>query len=150
MLSCTTDFEPTLAFVRDVLGLKVFKQGIARTDTQFTRYACAALPGGGTLEVVEPAQSAAHMQGRQILCLRVRDIVEAKGELERRGAVFASDMFYDGEGLGWIYVQAPDRNIYQVYGPAPDLSSPGSDDPPHLRDDSNAGRNRPGGESSST
>jgi catechol 2,3-dioxygenase-like lactoylglutathione lyase family enzyme len=120
MLSCTTDFESTLAFVRDVLGLEVFKQGTAQTDRQFARYACAALPSGDVLEVVEPVQAAEHVRGRQILCLKVRNIEEARRELGRRGAAFASDMVYDGEGVGWIYVRAPDGNIYQFYGPVAD------------------------------
>jgi Glyoxalase/Bleomycin resistance protein/Dioxygenase superfamily len=117
-LSCTTEYESTLAFIQDVLGLTVFKQGIAQTDTQFARYACAAFPSGAVLEVVEPVQSAEHLRGRQVLCMAVRDIEQARRELDRRGAVFASDTFYDGEGLGWAYVRAPDGNIYQVYGPA--------------------------------
>ena len=119
MLSCTTDFESTVGFVRDVLGLEIVKQGIARTDTQFARYACAATASGAVLEVVEPGPGAQHLRGRQILCLTVGDVVAARRELERRGAVLASDLFRDGEGLGWFYVGAPDGNIYQVYGPVP-------------------------------
>lgn len=120
MLSCTTDFESTIAFVRNVLGMKVLKQGRAQTDVHFARYACAAFPSGQVLEVVEPVPTAEHVRGRQILCLRVRDVLEAKRELERRGAVFASDMLYDSEGLGWIYLRAPDGNVYQVYGSVAD------------------------------
>jgi catechol 2,3-dioxygenase-like lactoylglutathione lyase family enzyme len=117
MLSCTADFDETVGFVRDILGLHIARQGTAQTDTQFARYACAPLPGGGTLEIVEPAESAQAVRGRQILCLTVGDIVAAVRELERRGAVFASGLIDDGEGLGWIYVQAPGGNVYQVYGP---------------------------------
>jgi catechol 2,3-dioxygenase-like lactoylglutathione lyase family enzyme len=147
MLSCTTDFESTLAFVRDVLGMEIFQQGIARTDLQFARYACAAFPSGDVLEVVEPVQAAEHVRGRQVLCLTVRNIEEARRELERRGAVFASDMVYDGEGQGWIYVRAPDGNIYQVYGPVADEDGVGSDGPAHLRSNSNV-HNRQSAESS--
>jgi catechol 2,3-dioxygenase-like lactoylglutathione lyase family enzyme len=130
MLSCTTDFESTLAFVRDVLGMKVFKQGIAETDRQFARYACAALPSGDVLEVVEPVQPAVHVRGKQILCLAVRDFLEARRELERRGAVFASDIFHKA-GVGWIYVRAPGGNIYQIYGPFAGEDRAGSSGPAH-------------------
>lgn len=135
MLSCTTDFESTLAFVRDVFGLAIFKQGIAQTDTQFARYAVAVFPSGAVLEVVEPVQAVKHLHGRQILCLTVRNVVDARRELERRGAVFASDIFHDGEGLGWTYVLAPDGNVYQVYGPVTDEDGISSDDsaPPSRR-----------------
>lgn len=129
LLSCTTDFEATLAFVRDVLGLNVFKQGMAQTDTHFARYACAALPSGDVLEVVEPSPAGGQVRGKQILCLRVRNVAEARRELERRGAVFASEMFYDGEGLGWTYLRAPDGSIYQIYGPVADRDDVGSDGP---------------------
>lgn len=118
MLSCTTQFEPTVAFVRDILGLEIVARGPARIDTHFSRFAYATLPDGGTLEVVEPANSAGHLRGKQILCLTVHDVAQAKQELERRGAVLASGVFDNGVGLGWFYVRAPDGNLYQVYGGA--------------------------------
>jgi catechol 2,3-dioxygenase-like lactoylglutathione lyase family enzyme len=90
LISSTTEFEATIAFVQDVLGLTIAKQGPAQTDTHFSRYACVTLPSGGTLEIAEPAQSA--------------------GPLHR-------DMFDDGTGVGWIYLQAPGGIIYQIYGP---------------------------------
>ena len=117
MLSCTTRFDSTVAFYRDVLGLTLADHGVARVDTHFSRYACAPLPAGGTLEVVEPGPAAQHLRGRQILCLRVEDILAAKTELEGRGALFMSGVFDNGEGLGWTYVRAPGENVYQVYGP---------------------------------
>ncbi|MGN6792050.1 MAG: VOC family protein [Streptosporangiaceae bacterium] len=122
MLSCTTEFEATIAFVRDVLGLAIDRQGIAQTDTHFSRYACARLPNGGTLEIVEPSPTAGQLSGKQILCLTVPDLSEARAELERRGAVVVSDMFQEGADLGWIYVQAPGGNIYQIYGPVDGLA----------------------------
>ena len=117
MLSCTTEFDSTVAFYRDVLDLELTEQGVATIDTQFSRYACASLPAGGTLEVVEPNESASALRGRQILCLRVSDLLRAKADLETRGAIFTTRIFNNDEGLGWIYVQAPDGNIYQIYGP---------------------------------
>jgi catechol 2,3-dioxygenase-like lactoylglutathione lyase family enzyme len=116
LLSCTSDFEATIAFVQDVLGLTIARRGPAQTDTHFSRYACANLPGGGTLEIVEPSPSADQLHGKQILCFTVLDLLEAKGEMERRGAVFVGDIFHEGD-LGWTYVQAPGGNIYQIYGP---------------------------------
>jgi catechol 2,3-dioxygenase-like lactoylglutathione lyase family enzyme len=117
MLSCTTEFDSTIAFCRDVLGLEFSRQGVARTDTHFSRYACAVLPDGGTLEVVEPNPRAPGLAGKQVLCLRVRDLLAAMEELQRRRATFASSLFDNGDGLGWIYVQAPGDNVYQIYGP---------------------------------
>jgi catechol 2,3-dioxygenase-like lactoylglutathione lyase family enzyme len=117
LLSCTVEFDATVSFLRDVLGLGVVEQGVPSIDTHFTRYACASLPSGKTLEVVEPAPSAAHLSGRQILCLKVRDLRDAIRDLQHRGASFASDVIDDGEGTGWFYVHAPGGNVFQVYGP---------------------------------
>jgi hypothetical protein len=117
LLSCTTEFEATIAFVRDVLGLTIARQGMAQTDTHFSRYACATLPSGDTLEIVEPAESAGQLSSKQILCLSVPDLLQARAEMESRGAVFVSELFDDSTGLGWIYLQAPGGNIYQIYGP---------------------------------
>jgi catechol 2,3-dioxygenase-like lactoylglutathione lyase family enzyme len=117
MISCTTEFEATIAFVRDVLGLTIARQGPAQTDTHFSRYACATLPSGGTLEIAEPSRSAGPLQGKQVLCLAVPDLLQAQVEMQRRGAVFVSELFDDGTGVGWIYVQAPGGNVYQIYGP---------------------------------
>lgn len=117
LLSCTAEFDATVSFLRDVLGLEIVEQGVPRIDINFTRYACAALPSGKMLEVVEPTRSAAHLSGRQILCLKVHDIHDAIQELQQRGANFASDVIDDGDGTGWIYVHAPGGNVFQVYGP---------------------------------
>jgi len=117
MLSCTAEFDATVTFYRDVLGLAVAEPDVATVDTHFSRYACAVLPTGGTLEVVEPAPAAGRLHGQQILCFKVDDLLATRDELERRGATFASDVFDNGAGLGWTYVQAPGANIYQVYGP---------------------------------
>jgi hypothetical protein len=57
------------------------------------------------------------LHGKQILCLAVTDLVQARAELDRRGADFVSEMFEDGTGVGWVYLQAPGGNIYQIYGP---------------------------------
>jgi catechol 2,3-dioxygenase-like lactoylglutathione lyase family enzyme/mannose-6-phosphate isomerase-like protein (cupin superfamily) len=120
MLSCTTEFDSTVAFYRDVLGLEFTKHGPATTDTHFSRYACAVVADGGTLEVVEPSPGAPQLRDKQVLCLRVRDIHHAMAELARRGAIFTSGLFDNGEGLGWVYIRAPGGNVYQVYGPIVD------------------------------
>ena len=117
MLNCTTEFDSTVAFYRDVLGLEFAQQGVARTDTHFSRYAYARLPDGGTLEIVEPNPNSPQLEGKQVLCLKVRHIYAAKEELLRRGATIVSDLFDNGEGLGWFYVQAPGDTVYQIYGP---------------------------------
>jgi hypothetical protein len=117
LLSCTTKFESTVGFMRDVLGLEITEQGIPRNDTRFSRHATVAVADGRTLEIVELAHDAEYLDGQQILCFTVPDVTAARDELERRGAAFVGDTIDDGEGLGWFYLQAPGEVIYQVYGP---------------------------------
>src|SRR5262245_11670913 len=105
MLSCTVEFDSTVAFYRDVLGLTVTQPRPAMVDSNFSRYAVAVLPDGGTLEIVEPTPASC-LQGRQILCLRVADIRPAMRDLQARGARIVSGLFDNGEGLGWVYIQA--------------------------------------------
>jgi catechol 2,3-dioxygenase-like lactoylglutathione lyase family enzyme len=128
MLSCTTAFDQTVAFYRDILGLDVTEPRPARVDSNFARYACAVLPDGGTLEIVEPRPGENALRGRQILCLRVPAIHPALRDLEARGAHLVSGPFDNGEGLAWVYVRAPDGNVYQIYGDVqgrePDLGTP--------------------------
>jgi len=116
LLTCTTEFDATVEFYRDVLGLDLTAQGVATVDTHFSRYAYARLPDGSTLEIVEPTDAAAHLRGRHIPCLKVEDILQARDEFTRRGAAVISRLFEDGAGLGWLYVQAPGGSIYQIYG----------------------------------
>ncbi len=79
MLSCTAEFDATVAFYRDVLGLAVAEPDVATVDTHFSRYACAVLPTGGTLEVVEPAPAAGRLHGQQILCFKVDGLLATRG-----------------------------------------------------------------------
>jgi catechol 2,3-dioxygenase-like lactoylglutathione lyase family enzyme len=128
LLSCTTDFDMGVAFVRDVLGMEITAQGDARVDKHFSRYACARLADGRTLEIVEPSEAGRHLRGKQILCFKTHDAVQARLTLEQRGAQVISAMIHDGQGTGWFYVQGPDGNVYQIYGPAvenADQSDPG-------------------------
>jgi catechol 2,3-dioxygenase-like lactoylglutathione lyase family enzyme len=117
LLSCSVHFGETVAFIEEVLGLVVAERGDARFDPNFSRYAFARLPSGATLEVVEPAPAGERLRGRQILCLTVPDFRETRRELERRGAVFGSDVVSNDAGLAWIYVRAPGDVTYQIYGP---------------------------------
>jgi catechol 2,3-dioxygenase-like lactoylglutathione lyase family enzyme len=117
VLNCTTKFDATVEFYRDVLGLELTAQGVATVDTQFSRYAYVRLPDGSTLEIVEPNDAGAHLHGKQIPCLRVEDLLRARDELTLRGATIISRLFDDGAGRGWLYVQAPGGSVYQFYGP---------------------------------
>ncbi len=115
-LTCTANFEPTVAFFRHVLGLPITAEGIPVTDIQFTRYAQFTLPTGGVLEIVEPAAGVGQLYTAPIVSFTVDDIRQARRELEDRQIVFVAPIFRTQDGWGWTYFRAPDGNIYQLQG----------------------------------
>lgn len=115
IIRATTRFDDVVSFYRDTLGLRVGSTGPAMVDLQFVRYATFAVPGGVTLEVVEPRPDLRHLHDVTIVCIAVDDYDATRAELEARGQTFLTDTVSDGR-LGWAYVQAPDGAIYQIYG----------------------------------
>jgi predicted enzyme related to lactoylglutathione lyase len=116
VITCTTNFEQTVAFFRDVMGLVVTAEGIPVTDIQFTRYAQITLPTGGVLEIVEPTAEVQQLYTAPIASFTVDDVRQARRELEDRQIVFVAPIFSTKDGWGWTYFRAPDGNIYQLQG----------------------------------
>ena len=117
IITCTTNFEQTVAFFRDVLGLAVTAEGVPTTDIQFTRYAQITMPTGGVLEIVEPVAEVQHVYTAPIVSLTVDDVTQARRELEERQIAFVSPIFRTKDGWAWTYFRAPDGNVYQLQGP---------------------------------
>lgn len=115
VITCTTDFEQTVAFFRDVMGLEVTAEGVPVTDIQFTRYAQITL-STGVLEIVEPAPEVQQLYAGPIVSFTVDDVCRARRELEDRQIVFVAPIFGTKDGWGWTYFRAPDGNIYQLQG----------------------------------
>jgi catechol 2,3-dioxygenase-like lactoylglutathione lyase family enzyme len=116
VFSGTPEFDRTVAFFRDVMGLSVKEAGVPVTDTQFTRYALFALPQGGTLEILEPKEHVQELYSALMLSLTVEDVVQARRELEGKGVEFVSPLFKAQDGVGWTYFRAPDGHVYQLAG----------------------------------
>ncbi|HEX2622514.1 MAG TPA: VOC family protein [Phototrophicaceae bacterium] len=112
----TSDFEQTVSFFRNTMGLSVTAEGVPVTDTQFTRYAQIQTPGGAMLEVVEPNEAVRHLYNAPILSLTVDDLAQSQRELENMQIEFLSPIFDSKEGWGWAYFRVPDGNIYQLQG----------------------------------
>jgi catechol 2,3-dioxygenase-like lactoylglutathione lyase family enzyme len=117
VFSGTPEFERTVEFFRDVMGLRVAEEGIPVTDTQFTRYALIALPQGGTLEILEPKEPMRELYSALMLSVTVDDVIQARRELEDKGVEFVSPLFRAPDGVGWTYFRAPDGHVYQLAGP---------------------------------
>jgi catechol 2,3-dioxygenase-like lactoylglutathione lyase family enzyme len=119
VIMCTPEFERTVAFFRDIMGLSLAEAGVPVTDTQFTRYALLRLPDGGTLEVMEPADEAIQaLYASPIVCFRVDDLAQARRELADSGAEFVTPIFRARDGMAWTYFRALDGNVYQIWSGA--------------------------------
>src|SRR5437773_6059972 len=117
VITCTTNFDETVAFFRDVMGLAVTEEGVPVTDTQFTRYAQITMPNGVVLEIVEPSESVRQLYKAPIVSITVDDLAQARRELEGRKIEFLTPIFDTRKGFGWTYFRAPDGNVYQIQGP---------------------------------
>jgi catechol 2,3-dioxygenase-like lactoylglutathione lyase family enzyme len=117
ILTCTTNFDETVAFFRDVIGLAVNEQGVPVVDTQFSRYALFKMPNDVVLEIVEPGEAFRDLYKAPIVSITVDDVAGARAELKARQVEFVAPIFDTRQGWGWTYFRAPDGNLYQIQGP---------------------------------
>lgn len=115
-ITCTPEFERTVAFFRDTMGVTLAEEGIPVTDTQFSRYALLRLPNGGTLEIVEPVDEAVRtLYAAPVVCFKVDDLAKARDELAGEGVEFVAPIFRAQDHSGWTYFRAPDGHVYQIW-----------------------------------
>ncbi len=127
IITCTIEFERTVAFFHDIMGLSLVEEGVPATDTQFTRYALMRLPHGATLEIVEPADAAVRdLYTAPIICFKVDDLAQARHELAEKGVEFVAPVFRASDHMAWTYFRAPDGRVYQIWSEAlsPDQNAP--------------------------
>jgi hypothetical protein len=116
IMICTPEFDQTVAFFRDGIGLRLAEEGIPVTDTQFTHYALLRFPEGGTLEIVEPADAAiCALYPAPIVCFQVDDLAQARRDLAGDGAEFVAPIFRAPDQTAWTYFRAPHRQMYQIW-----------------------------------
>jgi catechol 2,3-dioxygenase-like lactoylglutathione lyase family enzyme len=119
IIDCTPEFDRTVAFFRDIMGLRLAEEGIPVTDTQFARYALLRLPDGGTLEIVEPADEAVGtLYAAPVITFKVDDLAQARRELSGNGVEFVAPIFQVQERVAWTYFRAPDGHVYQIWSDA--------------------------------
>lgn len=116
IITCTPEFERTVAFFRDIMGLSVVEEGIPVTDTPFTRYMLMSLPSGATLEIVEPAdETVRKLYSAPVICFKVDDLGQAQQELADNRAEFVAPTFRAQNHMAWTYFRAPDEHVYQIW-----------------------------------
>jgi predicted enzyme related to lactoylglutathione lyase len=117
ILACTTNFDETLAFFRDVMGLAITEEGVPITDTEFCRYALIRMPNDVVLEVVEPRDSVRDLYKGAIVSFTVNGVAQARREMENRQVEFLTPIFDTKQEWGWAYFRGSDGNVFQIQGP---------------------------------
>jgi catechol 2,3-dioxygenase-like lactoylglutathione lyase family enzyme len=99
--------EPTMAFFRDVLGL--------RPEPQQEGFWLFKLPDGSKVEVFGPDSPInAHFSTGPVAGFLVDDVHGATAELRSAGVEILLDPQVDETGNAWVHFRAPDGNIYEL------------------------------------
>jgi catechol 2,3-dioxygenase-like lactoylglutathione lyase family enzyme len=98
--------EPTVAFFRDVLGL--------RLDLEREDFWVLKLPDGSKVEVFGPDNPAnRHFTTGPVAGFLVDDLSGATEELRSAEVEILLEHPADDGGGGWVHFRAPDGNIYE-------------------------------------
>jgi catechol 2,3-dioxygenase-like lactoylglutathione lyase family enzyme len=109
----TTDFDATVAFFRDVLGLSLEDHNEAATVAGFR------LPSGQLFEVFGSASRYYPLHERLVFGFHVDDVVAARAELEAAGIEFVTDVASSHTGETWTYFRGPEGVLYELTQPGP-------------------------------
>jgi catechol 2,3-dioxygenase-like lactoylglutathione lyase family enzyme len=112
----TNNFESTVDFFRDVLGLT--------PDLDLPGFRVLKLPDGSKVEIFGPdSEMNRHFTTGPVVGFLVDDVDAAASELRARGIeiLHTAD---DESGNRWVHFRAPDGNIYE-FTQDPGVSRPG-------------------------
>jgi catechol 2,3-dioxygenase-like lactoylglutathione lyase family enzyme len=98
--------EPTVAFFRDVLGL--------RLDLQREGFWMLKLPDGSKVEVFGPdSPMNRHFTTGPVAGFPVDDVFAATAELRSSGIEILLEPVVDDSGNAWVHFRGPDGNVYE-------------------------------------
>jgi catechol 2,3-dioxygenase-like lactoylglutathione lyase family enzyme len=98
--------EPTVAFFRNVLGL--------RPEPLGEDFWVATLPDGGKVEIFGPgSEHNRHFDSGPVAGFLVEDVATAAAELRAAGVEVLLESETDHWGNAWVHFRAPDGNIYE-------------------------------------
>jgi catechol 2,3-dioxygenase-like lactoylglutathione lyase family enzyme len=115
---CTAEFERTVAFFRDTMGLKLQSEGIPVVQKEFSRYAQFELADGALFEIIDGAAAVRALYNAPLVCFRVDNVAAARAEMESKGVEFIGPIHL-AESYGWTYFRSPDGHLYAVDGAVP-------------------------------
>ena len=100
-------FESTIVFFRDVLGLELVEH---REESAFAMF---RLPSGQYFEVLGGANPWHKLLERPVIGFHVDDVPSARRELEEEGVIFVSETGSNA-GFEWALFEGPDGFIYEI------------------------------------
>ena len=56
LIEPTRNFQKSVCFYKEIIGLRLIEEGVVQTEYHFNRYAQFRLDNGITLEIVEPKE----------------------------------------------------------------------------------------------
>lgn len=102
----TNDFEKTVTFFKDIMGLEPFHES---EDVAVLR-----MPEGEWLEVFGPNDTEhAHFNTGPVGEFLVDDVAVARAELEAQGVEFIAETHSWGEYV-WAHFRGPDGHLYGI------------------------------------
>jgi catechol 2,3-dioxygenase-like lactoylglutathione lyase family enzyme len=102
----TENAEPTVAFFRGVLGL--------RLELDHPGFWVLKLPDGSKVEVFGPdSDFNRHFTTGPVAGFLVDDVHSATAELRAAGVEILLEPEVDDSGNAWVHFRAPDGNIYE-------------------------------------
>jgi len=103
----TGNAAPTVAFFRDVLGL--------RLELEHPGFWMLKLPDGSKVEVFGPDSDVnRHFTTGPVAGFLVDDINAATTELRSADVEILYESGFDDSGNAWVHFRAPDGNIYEL------------------------------------
>lgn len=106
----TADFDATLKFFENVLGLQLAR----RMDE--VDFAMFRLPSGQVFEVFGPKSDEQGFMTSPAIAFDVKDIYTARAELEEQGIEFVTEIETSPSGKSaWTYFVGPDGFLYELF-----------------------------------
>ena len=111
---CARDFDATVRFYRDVLGLPVRGEGVQSDPRDAgAPFAELAAANGDFVEVFGPGLADRDLFRTPMAGFLVDDVGAARAEMEGKGAVFLGPVGRGGR-WEWSYFRTPDGDVHQL------------------------------------
>ena len=101
----TADFDRSLGFFRDVLGLDVWVQG--------DRQAILAAESGQQLEIFGKDEREMRLTAAPVVAFEVDDLDAARAELASAGVELIGET-QTWSGYSWQYFRSPDGHVFEI------------------------------------